>query len=117
MAQPEVVVIPKGGSMAVTLDQNVVSKSPLTGSAPVAVAVATSSAEAVAANASRKGLVLVNTSAGNISLALATPAVLNSGITLNPGGVWEMDEYTYSTAQVRAIASLSPANLGVQEFS
>jgi hypothetical protein len=94
------------------------SKTSLTGSAPTAVSVGVTSAEAVAVNTSRKGLLLVNTSTAYISLAFGAAAVLYSGITLNPlGGSFWMDEYTFTTAQVRAIASGAASNLAVQEFA
>lgn len=93
------------------------AKVPLTGSAPTAVSVGVTSAEAVAANANRKGLILTNTSVNWISIAFGAAAVLYSGITLSPmGGQFEMDEYAYSQEQVRAIASGAASNLGIQEF-
>lgn len=88
------------------------------GNAPVAVSVGVVSAEAVTINASRKGLILVNTSTAYISIAFGAAAVLYSGITLNPsGGSFCMDEYSFTTAQVRAIASAAASNLSVQEFT
>jgi hypothetical protein len=94
------------------------TKTALTASAPAAVSVGIASAEAVAINAARKGLLLVNTSANYISIAFGAAAVLYSGITLNPsGGSFWMDEYSFSTAQVRAIASGAASNLAVQEFT
>lgn len=115
---PSAVVIstplPQGSNVLGTVN----TKTALTGSAPTAVSVGVASAEAVAVNTSRKGLVLVNTSAATISLAFGVAAVLNSGITLFPnGGTYVMDEYTFTTAQVRAIASAAASNLAVQEFA
>lgn len=101
-----------------TTDSVTVKKTSLTGSAPAAVSVGIASAEAVAANANRKGLLLVNTSANYISLAFGAAAVLYSGITLNPsGGAFWMDEYSFTTAQVRAIASGAASNMAVQELA
>jgi hypothetical protein len=95
-----------------------VTKTSLTGSAPTAVSVGITSVSAVASNANRKGLILTNTSANTISLAIATAAVLSSGITLNVnGGVWVMDEYSFTTAEIRAIASGAASNLAIQEFT
>ena len=95
-----------------------VAKTALTASAPTAVSVGVTSAEAVAVNTSRKGLILVNTSTAYISLSFSAAAVLYSGITLNPlGGSFSMDEYSYTTAQVRAIASAAASNMAVQEFT
>lgn len=110
-------------SLAVTLasDQTgfaiSVSKTALTGSSPTAASVGITTASAVASNASRKGLVLTNTSNKTISLGLGVSAVLNSGITLLPGGVFVMDEYTYTTAAINAIAGAAASNLAIQEFT
>ncbi len=94
------------------------AKTVLTPAAPAKVAVGVGDGVAVAANAVRTGLVLVNTSAAHISLGLGQAAVLDSGITLMPtGGTWTMDEFTFTTAAIHAIASAGPSNLAVQEFS
>lgn len=84
---------------------------------PSSTTVGITSATAVVFNASRKGLVLTNLSAGRISLAFGVAAVLNSGITLYPGGVYVMDEYTYNNSSVSAIASLAGSTLAIQEFN
>lgn len=89
-----------------------------TGSAPAFASVGVTSAQALAANANRKGLVLTNTSNKTISLGIgANAAVLNSGITLFPGGVWVMDQYTFITAAINAIAGGVGSNLAIQEFT
>lgn len=94
------------------------TKDPLTGSAPTAASVGITSAQALAANADRAGLVLVNTSDNTISIAFgANAAVLNSGITLLAGASWAMNEYQFSTAAVNAIASAVTSNLAIQEFT
>lgn len=93
------------------------TKTALTAASPTAASVGTSSGAAVSSNANRKGLVLINTSANTISIAFGTAAVLNSGITLAPFGVFYMDEYSFTTAAVNAIASAVSSNLAVQEFS
>jgi hypothetical protein len=92
------------------------TKTDLTPSAPTSATVGVASAQAVAAAATRKGLVLINTSVNTISLAFGSAAVLNSGITLYPGGVYVMDEYTYDTGAVNAIASAASSNLSIQEY-
>ena len=103
---------------AVTSITNPVSsKVPLTASSPTAATVGTSSGSAVASNANRKGLVLTNTSNNTISFGIGAAAVLNSGITLVPGGTWVMDEYTFSTGTINAIASAVSSNLAIQEFT
>jgi len=94
-----------------------IDKVPLTFSAPTFASVGVASAQAVAINANRKGLLLVNTSANYISIGLGSPAVLYSGITLNPlGGSFWMDDYSFTTAAVNAIASGVASNLAVQEM-
>jgi hypothetical protein len=100
-----------------TITNPVSTKTALTGSAPANASVGVASAQAVASNASRKGLAMVNTSSARISFGVGNTAVLDKGITLLPGGVWEMDEYTYSTAAINAIASAAASNLAVQEFT
>jgi hypothetical protein len=102
---------------AVPVSVSSITKVALTPASPTAATVGITSASAVASNASRKGLILTNTSSSVISFGLGTTAVLNSGITLNPGGVWVMDEYTFCTSAVNAIASVASSNLAIQEFS
>jgi hypothetical protein len=93
------------------------TKTDLTPSAPSAVSVGVASALALAANANRKGLKLINTSNAIISLGLGNPAVLNSGITLAPYGVFQMDEYDFDLGAINAIASAAASNLAIQEFT
>lgn len=113
--------VDNGGTFAVQAAQSgtwsVNTKSALTASSPTAASVGVASAQAVASNANRKGLVLTNTSANTISLGLAATAVLNSGITLPPGSVFVMDEFTFATGAVNAIASGASSNMAIQEFS
>ena len=93
------------------------SREPLIPAAPAGPSVSGASGQIVAANASRKGLVIVNTTTGNISLAFgANAAVLGSGITLYPNGAWEMDEWTFSILAINAIAA-DPGSVAVQEFN
>ena len=92
----------------------------LTAATPTTASVGAVSASAVSANANRKGLVLINTSTGGqrISLNLAGgTAVLDSGVTLWPRGVFQMDATTLTTAAIHAIASAGSASLAVQEFT
>lgn len=90
----------------------------LTAGAPAAATVGAASAEALAANSARRGLVMVNTSNNTISLGLGATAVLNSGITLLAnGGTWVMDRDTFTTAAVNAIASAASSNLAIQELT
>jgi hypothetical protein len=93
------------------------TKTALTASAPTAGSVGVASAQLVASAATRKGLVLVNTSAATVSLGFGSTAVLNSGVTLLPGDSWSMDEYCFFTGAINAIASVAASNVAVQEFT
>lgn len=92
------------------------TKVDLTPSAPTAATVGVTSAQAVAAASTRKGLILTNTSSNYISLGFGSAAVLYSGITLAPYGTFTMDEYTFDTGAVNAIASAASSNLAIQEY-
>ena len=96
----------------------VVDPSASVGNAPVAVSVGVATGVALAANTARKGAAFINTSSNYISFATgANAAILYSGITLNPnGGVWVMDQYTFTTGAINAIASGAASNLSVLEF-
>jgi len=94
----------------------VTSKTSLTPLSPTAVSVGDVSAEAVAQNANRKGLILTNTSQATISLGFGAAAVLLSGVILFPGGIFRMDEFSFTTEAVNAIAGAAASNLAVQEF-
>lgn len=83
---------------------------------PTGVSVGATTTPVLAANPNRTGLTLVNTSPNTISIAFGNAAVLNSGITLVPNGMFVMDEFTFTTQAVNAIASLGSSNLSVQEF-
>lgn len=93
-----------------------ITKTALTGNSPTSATVGTSSASVLAANTNRRGLVLTNLSVNNISFGLGVAAVLGSGITIVPNGVWVMDEYTFSTQQIFAIAGGASSALAIQEF-
>lgn len=75
------------------------------------------SGQVVPANPARTSLRLVNTSSNRISLGLGAAAVLDSGLTLMPGGgVWNMDQFDFTTAAIFAIAAGAGSNLSIQEF-
>lgn len=97
---------------------NVVStKTPLVGLTPTFATVGVTSSNVVASDASRTSLVLINTSTNTISFGIGSnPAVLYSGITLVPNGVWESDEYSFVTSAIQAIASGANSNLSIQQF-
>jgi hypothetical protein len=93
------------------------SKTDLTPSAPATVAVGVASGSAVAANATRKGLILRNLSTARISLGFGSAAVLDSGVTLYPQDIFGMDEYDFDLGVVNAIASAVASNMAIQEYS
>jgi len=103
--------------VALSSDSVVSTKIALTPSSPTFATVGVTSAQAVASNTNRKGLILTNNSTANISLGFGVAAVSGSGVVLYPGGVFFMDEYMYTTAAVNAIATAAGANLGVQEWA
>jgi hypothetical protein len=98
----------------------VYTKRSLTASTPTTATVNGTSGSAVASNASRKGLILRNTSTSGqrISLHMAGgTAVLDSGVTLYVGDAFQMDEYDFTTAAISAIASAASGRLSVQEMT
>jgi hypothetical protein len=97
-----------------------VNKTALTGSAPASVTIGGTSALVLASNANRRGAVIRNTSTSGqrISLAFAGgTAVLDSGVTLETGDVFVMDEFTFTTGAINAIASAASGRLSVQELT
>lgn len=97
-------------------NMQVSTKFPITANVPTSATVGVASGTALASNAARKGLTIVNTSTNTVSLALGNAAVLNNGITLSPFGVYWMDEFSLSTAAVNAIASAASSNISIQEY-
>lgn len=84
-----------------------------------AVSVGVASGALVAANTTRRHLILVNTSAAaRVSLGFGAAAVLDSGVTLYPnGGSYEMNESEGNLYRgaINAIASAAATNVAVQE--
>jgi hypothetical protein len=101
---------------AIPVSGTVSTKTALTANAPATGSIGVSSAALVASNGSRKGLVVVNVSNATCSLAVGATAVLNSGITLQAGAVWNMNEYSFATGAINAICSAASSTLTVQEF-
>ena len=93
------------------------TKTDLTPASPAAASVGVASAQAVAANATRKGLDLINVSNARISLGFGATAVLDSGVTLYPGGSFSMDDYSFDLGAVNAIASAAASPLAIQEYN
>lgn len=94
-----------------------VGKQDLTPSAPATATVTTTASTIVSANANRKGLIVQNLSNVRVSLGLSATAVLNSGITLYPGGTLIMDPFCFDTGLVSAIAAAAGSVVSIQEFS
>jgi len=92
------------------------TKTALTPSAPDTYTVTTSTSEAVASNASRKGLTIVNLSDNIVFIGIGSNAVLNSGIALNKYGSFSMDEYTFATGAVNVITTTGGATIAINEW-
>lgn len=112
--------IEQGGSASASITPSgalvVTTRTPLTALTPTFAIIDITSGLAVASNSLRKGLDLVNISSNTISLGIGTTAVLNSGITLQPGSTYYMSEYDFFTSAVNAIASGAGSNLTIQEY-
>lgn len=90
----------------------------LTPSVAATVTAGVASGVLVTGNATRKGLIVINTSANRISLNLLNAtAVLGAGITLYPGWIWEMDQFSFTINAINVIASAASSTISVQEFS
>lgn len=92
---------------------------PLTPLTPDSSSFGTSSTSIVAANASRKGLIITNVSTGgqSINFGFGTPAIAGKGITLYPGGVYNMTRFDKTTLEVFSIASAPSARITIQEYN
>ena len=87
-------------------------------SSPANALATTSTAEVVAANNNRQGLIITNLSTGTVYLGLGADAVLKSGIVLLPeGGAWAMSEYEFYNGAINAIAHATGSILSIQEFT
>lgn len=112
---------PAGGVVSIQgvvngINQPVTTKTALTANAPFTVSVGVTSGTFLASNTSRKGLIVVNTSNATVSFGIGTAAVLNAGVTLYPGGTWELDEYCLVTGAINAIAGAAASGVAGQEF-
>lgn len=83
---------------------------------PSSAAVTSSSSSAIASNSSRTGCVITNLGPGNVSFGDGATAVVNSGITLMPGGTWVMDRYTFTQNAIFVISPTTAA-LSIQEYN
>lgn len=103
--------------VAIGVDGIVSTKTALTANAPATASVGVASASALASNAGRKGLIIVNVSTATVCFGIAaSAAVLNSGICLQPGATWNMNEYSFTTGTINAIASGAASTISIQEF-
>jgi len=71
-------------------------------------------------NGQRQSIILINTSAGGqvITIAIDTEAVVNKGIVLQAGGVWQDSKdggYIPTQKQITAISSAAGGLLSIQE--
>ena len=106
-----------GSGVTQPVSGTVNTKTALTASTPTYAEVDVTSAEIVASNSSRKGLILVNNSVNRITLGFGSTPVLDRGVTLHPQGAYNMGEYDFSTAAVNAIASATLSVIGIQEYT
>lgn len=107
------------GSTIQPVSGTVSTKTDLTGNAPDADTISTSEGQLIASTATRKGLVIVNTSASGQKLSLAfdgQAAILNSGITLEAGDTFSFDEFAFTTGEVRWVGSAASTTCAFQEF-
>lgn len=89
---------------------------PVTALSPATASITTADSTPVAANATRKGLIVTNIGSATVFFGIGATAVLNSGIVLTPGGTWVMDHFTYNVAAIHAL-SASSSTLAIQEFN
>lgn len=107
-----------GVSAGISSGTVISTKTPLTAASPASATVTGTSAQMVASNLSRKGLIIVNLSSDKISIGLGSAAVLNEGIVLTQlGSVYQMSEYDYTTSAVNAISSGTSSLISIQEFN
>ena len=95
-----------------------VSGPTLTWAAPTFVTILSTSLVALAANASRRGAILVNDSSQDIFLSLRTgaPAVVGSGFRINAGGgSYEITNENLTLDSIQAIAASGSNNLTIHE--
>ena len=83
--------------------------------APATATATVTDSVVLAANASRKKMVIVNLGSFNVFFGDGFSAALNSGIVLTPNGTWVMDRYTFTTNAIHAISTGS-AILAIQEY-
>jgi hypothetical protein len=81
------------------------------------VTLSTSSATVVSANTSRKSLIITNTSSSNrVTLNFGGTAVIDTGVTIMPGGAFNMSTLDYFTGAINGIAAGAGTILAIAEF-
>lgn len=100
----------------VPVSGTITTKTALTPNTPTSASVGVASGQIVASNANRKGLVLKNRSDNIVSFGFGSAAVLEAGVTLEPGQDWQMNEYTFYTGAVNAIAGGAASTVSIQEY-
>ena len=83
---------------------------------PATASVTNADSVVIAANTSRKGLIVMNLGSINVNFGCGATAALNSGITLTPNGTWVMDQFTFYNGAIHAICQ-STATLAIQEYN
>lgn len=77
----------------------------------------TTSTKIINYNKKRRGLVLTNTGANPVFIGIGEAAVANQGLyILGSGGIWEMDNFTFTNRQLFGIAIGGATNIAIQEF-
>ena len=89
----------------------------INGNSPGREGVGTSSVVILPDNPNRSGLIVTNISDQTVYIGIGQTATLNAGIVLtSAGGVWSMDDYTYSKEAITAIGHVSTLVVAFQEF-
>ena len=99
-----------------TVSGNVNIVTTTTALSPSSYTVNTASVLILASNTNRKGLILTNAGNNLVSLGFGNVAVANAGVTLYPGGTFNMDAYSFTTSNVNAIAVVANTVVGIQEW-
>jgi hypothetical protein len=94
---------------------NAMAKGIGTANAPTYANVTDTDSVVLAANSSRKKMVIVNTGIVNVHFGDGATAVDGRGIVLTPNGTWVMDNYTFTTAAIHAVCA-SASTLSIQEY-
>jgi len=86
--------------------------------APMSALVDITSDQLLPANDERSSVLIVNLSTGNVSLAFGThAAVLDAGVTLQPGDVFYMADRDIVEHTINIIAEIAASPVSVQEWS